>query len=58
MTSHANILGTLKDNLVLAQNRMKKHVYKHHFECHFEKGDQVFLCLQPYNKTSLKEKSH
>jgi hypothetical protein len=37
---------------------MKQQVDQHHSECHFEEGDQVFLHLQPYKKTSLKEKSH
>jgi hypothetical protein len=37
------ILCALKDNLVMAQNRMKKEVDQGHSECHFVEGDQVFL---------------
>jgi hypothetical protein len=46
----------LKDNLVLAQNRMKQQADQGHFERQFVEGDQVFLHLQPYKKTSLKAK--
>ena len=52
------ILKTLKDNLVLAQNRMKQQVDQHCSERKFEEGDQVFLHLQPYKQTSLKDKGH
>ena len=52
------ILKTLKDNLVLAQNRMKQQVDQHRSERTFEEGDQVFLRLQPYKQTSLKDKGH
>ena len=33
---------------------MKKQVDQGRSECQFEEGDQVFLRLQPYKKTSLK----
>jgi len=49
-----NILHTLKDNLVMAQNHMKQQANQYHFECLFIEGDQVFLHLQPYKQTSLK----
>ena len=42
------ILTTLKDNLALAQNRMKQQLDQHCSERTFEEGDQVFLRLQPY----------
>jgi hypothetical protein len=48
------ILHTLKANLVMAQNHMKQQEYQGHSECQFVEGDQVFLRLQPYKKTSLK----
>jgi hypothetical protein len=48
------ILCTLKDNLVMAHNRMKKQAYQGHSEHQFAEGDQVFLRLQPYKKNSLK----
>ena len=51
---HEAILRSLKDNLVMAQNRMKQQDDQGHSEHHFIEGDQVFLRLQPYKKTSLK----
>jgi hypothetical protein len=45
LTTPTNILHALKDKLVLDLNHMKQHVNQHHFECHFEEGDQVFLHL-------------
>jgi hypothetical protein len=33
---------------------MKQQADQGHFECQFAEGDQVFLQLQPYKKTSLK----
>jgi hypothetical protein len=48
------ILHTLKDNLVMAQNHMKKQADHGRFECQFVEEDQVFLRLQPYKNTSLK----
>jgi hypothetical protein len=49
-----DILRTLKENLVMAQNRMKQQADQGCSERQFAKGDQVFLRLQPYKKTSLK----
>ena len=54
LTFQKAILRSLKDNLVMTQNRMKKQAYQGHFECHFVEGDHVFLRLQPYKQTSLK----
>jgi hypothetical protein len=48
------ILCTLKENLVMAQNRMKKQADQGHSEHQFAEGDQVFLRLQPYKQNSLK----
>jgi hypothetical protein len=45
---------TLKENLVMAQNHMKQQADQGHSERQFVEGDQVFLRLQPYKKTSLK----
>ena len=42
----------------MAQNRMKQQAYQHHSEDSFEEGDQVFLHLQLYKYTSLKDKFH
>jgi hypothetical protein len=43
LTIREAILCTLKENLVLAQNRMKQQADQGHFECQFVEGDQVFL---------------
>ena len=54
LTVREDILHTLKENLVIAQNRMKKQADQGRSERQFAEGDQVFLRLQPYNQTSLK----
>lgn len=48
------VLQLLKDNLMLAHNRMKQQVDQHCSEISFNIGDWVFLQLQPYKKMSLK----
>ena len=50
------MLARLKDNLHQAQNRMKQQADQHRSEHTFQEGDQVFLQLQPYKQTSIKEK--
>ena len=45
----------LKDNLTVAQNRMKQKADQHHIERSFEVRDWVFLKLQPYKQMSLKQ---
>ena len=47
------VLQLLKDNLTLAQNRMKQQEDQHCNERRFDVGDWVFLWLQPYKKMSL-----
>jgi hypothetical protein len=54
LTVQEDIHRTLKENLVMAQNRMKQQADQGHSERQFAEGDQVFLRLQPYKKTSLK----
>jgi len=54
LTARKVILRTLKANLVMAQNCMKKQADQGRSECQFAEGDQVFFRLQPYKKTSLK----
>jgi hypothetical protein len=49
------ILQILKDNLTMAQNRMKQQADQHRSERSFEVGDWVFLRLQPYKHMSLKQ---
>jgi hypothetical protein len=56
LTAREAILRTLKENLVMAQNRMKQQAEQGRFERQFSEGDQVFLRLQPYKKTFLKAK--
>jgi transposase InsO family protein len=49
------VLQILKDNLTMAQNRMKQQVDQHRSERSFDVGDWVFLRLQPYKQMSLKQ---
>jgi len=41
----------------MAQNKVKQQVEQHCLELPFAERDQVFLHLQPYKKTSLKDKT-
>jgi hypothetical protein len=54
LTVREAILRTLKENLVMAQNRMKQQADQGRSERQFAEGDQVFLRLQPYKQNSLK----
>ena len=54
LTAQEAILHTLKENLVMAHNCMKKKADQGCSERQFAEGDQVFLRLQPYKKNSLK----
>ena len=49
------VLQLSKDNLNLAQNRMKQQADQHRSGRSFDVGDWVFLWLQPYKKMSLKQ---
>ena len=49
------VLQLLKDNLNLAQNRMKQQADQHRSERSFNVGDWVFLRLQPYKQMFLKQ---
>ena len=49
------VLQLLKDNLVLALNRMKQQADQHCSEISFNVGDWIFLWLQPYKQMSLKQ---
>jgi hypothetical protein len=55
LTARADVLCTLIDNLVLAQNHMKQQDDQHCFEHHFDERGLVFSHLQPYKQTSLKD---
>jgi hypothetical protein len=48
------VLQLLKDNLTIAQNRMKQQVDQHRSEISFEVRDWVFLRPQKYKQMSLK----
>jgi hypothetical protein len=50
LTVRGDILRTLKENLVMAHNRMKQQADQGRSERQFEEGDQVFLRLQPYKQ--------
>jgi hypothetical protein len=54
LTVREDILRTLKENLVMAQNCMKQQADQGRSERQFVERDQVFLRLQPYKQTSLK----
>ena len=51
------VLQLLKDNLNLAQDRMKQQANQHCSERSFDVGDWVFLRLQAYKQMSLKQAS-
>jgi hypothetical protein len=54
LTFQESILCTLKENLVMDQNRVKQQDDQGCSERQFVEGNQVFLRLQTYKKTSLK----
>ena len=54
MKNQHQVLQLLKDNLNLAQNRMKQQADQHCSERSFNVGVWVFLRLQPYRQKSLK----
>ena len=54
LQSRQQVMSLLKQNLLLAQERMKIQVDKHRVERSFLEGDWVYLRLQPYKQRSLK----
>jgi len=56
LQNRTTMLAHLRENLHQAQNHMKQQVDQHRSECQFQEGDQVFLRLQQYKQTSLKDK--
>ena len=48
------IFELLKDNLIMAQNHMRKQANQCITKREFEVGDWVFIRLQPYKQVSLK----
>lgn len=53
MSTRAQILEVLKQNLIIAQERMKFQADKRRSERLFEVGDWVYLRLQPYRQQYL-----
>eukprot|EP00253_Pinus_taeda_P017969 PITA_17969 len=51
-----DILRSLEDNMVIAQNQQKLYADRGWVERQFEVGDMVYLRLQPYRQSSLKQK--
>jgi hypothetical protein len=51
-----DILRALKENMRVAQNQQKMYADRHRTERSFEVGDLVFLRLQLYQQSSLKQK--
>ncbi|KAH9302443.1 hypothetical protein KI387_014026 [Taxus chinensis] len=56
LQENQDILRALKENLQKAQNQQKVYADRHRVERSFEVGDLVFLRLQPYRQSSLKQK--
>jgi hypothetical protein len=53
MQARLSALNTIKQNLKLAQERMKKYADKHHSERELVVDNMTYLKLQPYCHTSL-----
>ena len=51
-----DILRALKDNMATAQNKQKLYADRGQVERQFEVGDLIYLRLQPYRQSSLKQK--
>eukprot|EP00253_Pinus_taeda_P004896 PITA_04896 len=51
-----DILRSLKDKMATAQNQQKLYADRGRDERQFEVGDMVYLRLQPYRQSSLKQK--
>eukprot|EP00253_Pinus_taeda_P024312 PITA_24312 len=51
-----DILRALKDNMAITQNQQKLYAERGRMERQFEVGDMVYLRLQPYRQSSLKQK--
>ena len=55
LLEHDDMLQVLKDNLVLAQNRMKTNADRHRCDQEFGVDDLVNLKLQPFRQMSLRK---
>jgi hypothetical protein len=54
LTAREGILHTLKENLFMAQNRIKQQEDQGRSKRQFAEGDHAFLRLQPYSKLPLR----
>ena len=54
MEESQEILKLLKDNLQVVQNQQKQYASRYREERTFQVNDLVYLRLQPYKQTSLK----
>lgn len=50
-----DILRSLRENILHAQNQQKMYADRHRAELSFELGNMVYLRLQPYRQSSLKK---
>ena len=55
LEENKKIMQVLKDNLIMAQNRMKQQGDLYRTEREFEVADWVFVRLHPYKQLSLKQ---
>jgi hypothetical protein len=53
MQTRMQAMISIKQNLLVAQERMKKYADKNRTERHLEVGDMAYIKLQPYRHTAL-----
>lgn len=53
LASRDQLLRSLKENLERARQKMKSQADRHRVEKEFKVGDWVYVCLQPYQQTSV-----
>ena len=56
LEENQKVMQVLKDNLSMAQNRMKQQADQHRTEREFESADWVFVRLHPYKQLSLRQR--
>lgn len=56
LQEYQDIMRVLKENLQMAQNRQKKYYDQHRTERSFEVGNMVYVRLQPFRQSSLKQR--
>lgn len=55
LEENQRIINLLKENLTMARNRMKQQIDQHCTKREFKEGDRVFIRIQPYKQSSLKQ---